>query len=132
MEKFDSLFDSEFMNDAETEEYIDALVGLIADKLRDDVGNATIVNPSEWNRMAAVYKTMKYLTKGTGAKVTYGQNKILTSTGFVTVVSKDLRFGRPDLFIKAARLASNFEVFPKIDGTVQLDFAFNELTVPIK
>lgn len=132
MKEFDSLFDPELMSDTETEEYIDALVGLIADKLREDVDNATIANPPEWNRMAAVYKTMKYLTKGTGAKVTYGQNKILTSTGFVTVVSKDLRFSRPDLFIKAARLASNFEVFPKIDGTVQLDFAFNELTVPIK
>lgn len=132
MKEFDSSFDPELMSDTETEEYIDALVGLIADKLREDVGNATIANPPEWNRMAAVYKIMKYLTKGTGAKVTYGQNKILTSTGFVTVVSKDLRFGRPDLFIKAARLASNFEVFPKIDGTVQLDFAFNELTVPIK
>ena len=30
--------------------------------------------------------------------------------------------------MKAVELASNFEVYPKTDGTVQMDFTFHGLT----
>lgn len=71
---------------------------------------------------------LKYLTKGTKAKVTYALHEPYKSMGVVSVVGSDLLFRNTEWFMKAVELASNFEVYPKTDGTVQMDFTFHGLT----
>ena len=74
---------------------------------------------------------MKYLTKGTNAKVTYALNEPYKSMGSVSIVGKELTFSNPKWFMIAVRLASNFNVYPKTNGTVQMDFTFHGLTISL-
>jgi hypothetical protein len=50
----------------------------------------------------------------------------------VSVTGKDLLFRKTEWFMKEVELASNFEVYPKTDGTVQMNFTFHGLTKPIE
>lgn len=121
-------FDTEFMGDAEVEEMLDNLVTTIGDEAAADDSQTAIINPYRIQQVLYTYKVLKYLTKGTKAKVTYALHEPYKSMGVVSVVGSDLLFRNTEWFMKAVELASNFEVYPKTDGTVQMDFTFHGLT----
>ena len=121
-------FDTEFMSDAEVEEMLDNLVTTIGDEAAADDSQTAIINPYRIQQVLYTYKVLKYLTKGTKAKVTYALHEPYKSMGVVSVVGSDLLFRNTEWFMKAVELASNFEVYPKTDGTVQMDFTFHGLT----
>ena len=125
-------FENEFMSDEEVEEMIDALVTTIGEELVKEDARAAIVNPYRLQQISYTYKVLKYLTKGTGAKVSYALHTPFKSMGYVSVVGRDLLFRKPEWFMKAVSLASNFEVYPKTDGTVQMNFTFHGLTKAIE
>lgn len=121
-------FDAEFMSDAEVEEMLDNLVTTIGDEAAADDSKTAIINPYRIQQVLYTYKVLKYLTKGTKAKVTYTLHDPYKSMGVVSVIGSDLLFRNTEWFMKAVELASNFEVYPKTDGTVQMDFTFHGLT----
>lgn len=121
-------FDTEFMSDAEVEEMLDNLVTTIGDEAAADDSQTAIINPYRIQQVLYTYKVIKYLTKGTKARVTYTLHEPYKSMGVVSVVGSDLLFRNTEWFMKAVELASNFEVYPKTDGTVQMDFTFHGLT----
>lgn len=121
-------FDTEFMSDAEVEEMLDNLVTTIGDEAAADDSQTAIINPYRIQQVLYTYKVLKYLTKGTKAKVFYELHAPYKSMGSVSIVGSDLLFRNTEWFMKAVELASNFEVYPKTDGTVQMDFTFHGLT----
>lgn len=121
-------FDTEFMSDAEVEEMLDNLVTTIGDEAAADDSQTAIINPYRIQQVLYTYKVLKYLTKGTKAKVSYELHAPYKSMGSVSIVGSDLLFRNTEWFMKAVELASNFEVYPKTDGTVQMDFTFHGLT----
>lgn len=58
-------------------------------------------------------------------KITYEINKPYKTMAFVSIVGKDLKFSHPQWFVMATKIASNVDIFPRVDGTVQIDFTFN-------
>ena len=44
--------------------------------------------------------------------------------GSITLTGKEIRFSDAFAFLEAAGLANNFEVYPKTDGTVQMNLTF--------
>lgn len=121
-------FDTEFMSDEEVEEMLDNLVTTIGDEIAADNSHVAIINPYRIQQVLYTYKVMKYLAKGTKAKVSYKLHSPFKSMGSVSVVGTDMLFRNTEWFIKAVELASNFEVYPKTDGTVQMNFTFHGLT----
>lgn len=128
----DSLdFEKEFMSDAEVEETLESLTDLIGEQAENEDGKTSIINPRKIQAVLYTYKILKYLTKGTKAKVTYVLNEPYKSMGCVSVIGKELTFSNPKWFMVAVKLSSNFNVYPKTDGTVQMDFTFHGLTVSL-
>lgn len=125
-------FDTEFTSDAEVEEMLDNLVITVGDEAAADDSQTAIINPYRIQQVLYTYKVIKYLTKGTKARVTYTLHEPYKSMGVVSVVGSDLLFRNTEWFMKAVELASNFEVYPKTDGTVQMDFTFHGLTRAIE
>ncbi len=121
-------FDTEFMSDAEVEEMLDNLVTTVGDEAAADDSKTAIINPYRIQQLLYTYKVLKYLTKGTKAKVSYTLHEPYKSMGYVSIVGSNLQFGNTGWFLKAVELASNFEVFPKTDGTVEMNFTFHGLT----
>lgn len=126
-------FDTEFMTDDEVEQMLDSLVTTVGEAVAIDDSKTSIINPFKIQQVLYTYKVLKYLTKGIkGAKVSYELHEPYISMGSVSVTGKDLLFRKPEWFMKAVELASNFEVYPKTDGTVQMNFTFHGLTKPIE
>ena len=125
-------FDTEFMTDEDVEQMLDSLVTTVSNDIAVDDSKTSIINPFKIQQVLYTYKVLKYLVKGTKAKVTYVLHEPYRSMGSVQVVGKDLMFRKPEWFMKAVELANNFEVYPKTDGTVQMNFTFHGLTKPIE
>ena len=52
--------------------------------------------------------------------------------GSVTLCGKNIVFKNPEWFVKVVEYASNFEVYPKIDGTIEMNFTFHGLTTSVE
>ena len=124
-------FEKEFMSDAEVEEMLESLTDLIGEQAENEDNRTSIINPRKVQAVLYTYKVLKYLTKGTNAKVTYALNEPYKSMGSVSIVGKELTFSNPKWFMVAVKLASNFNVYPKTNGTVQMDFTFHGLTISL-
>lgn len=121
-------FNTEFMSDADVEEMLDNLVTTVGNKAIVDDNKPAVINPERIQQLLYTYKIVKYLTKGTKAKVSYTLHEPYKSMGYVSVTGSSIQFGNTEWFLKAVELASNFEVFPKTDGTVEMNFTFHGLT----
>ena len=75
--------------------------------------------------LMVVYKLMKYITSGKRLKITYEINKPYKTMAFISIIGKDLKFSHQQWFVMATKIASNVDIFPRVDGTVQIDFTFN-------
>ncbi len=126
------LFDTEFNCDAEVEEMLDGLVSAIGKQAELDDMETQMINPYRIQEILYTYKVLKYLTKGSKAKVTYELHKPYKSMGYVSIMGTNLSFSNMKWFLKAVELSSNFEVYPKTDGTVQMNFTFHGLTKIIR
>lgn len=130
-EEFD--FDTEFMTDEEVEEMTDSLLTALSEELSAENNRTSVVNPFKIRQVLYVYRLAKQMTKGQpDVKVGCELYAPYNSMGSVGIVGKNIVFKKPDLFIKAVEQASNFEVYPKTDGTVQINFTFHGLTTPIE
>lgn len=125
-------FESEYASDSEIEEAMDSIVISVANDIAQDESRTSIINPYRMQQILYTYKVMKYLMKGTSAKVTYKLHEPYQSMGSVSVTGKDIEFKKVSWFLRAAELASNYEVYPKTDGTVCMTFTFHGITTPIE
>ena len=125
-------FESEYASDSEIEEAMDSLVISVANDIAHDESRTSIINPYRMQQLLYTYKVMKYLMKGTSAKVTYKLHEPYQSMGSVSVTGKDIEFKKVSWFLRAVELASNYEVYPKADGTVCMTFTFHGITTPIE
>lgn len=125
-------FESEYSSDEGIEESTDALMAAITGRIEQDESRASVTNQDRVQQVLYTYKVMKRLMKGTGTKVTYELHEPYRSVGSVSVTGKNIDFRKMSQFLEAAEIASNFEVYPKTDGTVCLAFAFHNLTTPVE
>lgn len=125
-------FESEFASDEEVEEMLDSLLEDIGEQIEEEENRDCIVKPDKVRAVLYTYKLLKYLTKGSKAKVTYKLNEPYRSMGSVSVCGKNISFNKPEWFMAAVRVSSNFNTYVKTNGTVQMDFTFHGLTTPIE
>lgn len=121
-------FENEFMSDEDVEEMLDNLTDLIGEQAEAEDNKNAMINPMKIKAVMYTYNVLKYMTKAMEAKVTYKLNEPYKSMGSVSVVGKDLMFGNPQWLLIASKLSSSFNVYPKTDGTIQMDFTFHGLT----
>ena len=117
--------DEAFLNDEEAEAAINETIEEVAEAIQAEEQGIIFTNPRKMKDLMVVYKLMKYITSGKRLKITYEINKPYKTMAFVSIVGKDLKFSRPQWFVMATKIASNVDIFPRVDGTVQIDFTFN-------
>lgn len=125
-------FEDEFANDEDVEEMIDNIISTVGESIVNDEQRTSIINPIKLQQIQFAYKTLRYMIRGSGAKVTYKLHEPFNSVGYVSIAGKMINIKRPEWFVKVAEYASNFEVYPKTDGTIQANFTFLGLTKPIE
>ena len=60
-----------------------------------------------------------------GVTVTSHINKPFKSMGYISLCGKDIVFDSPDAMAAASAAASKVEIYPKTNGTVQMNFTFH-------
>jgi hypothetical protein len=125
-------FDTKFMSDEEVEQHLDEVILSLGTGIVQEESNPSIINLARMKEILVAYKTLSYICKGTGVKVTYKLHNKFQSVGTVSIVGKTILFTKNEWFVKACRLASNIEIYPKTNGTVQINLTFYGLTKSIK
>lgn len=126
-------FNRDFSTDGEVESAIDSLLREVAKKASDGEEKASLLNTDTMLRLSCVYRIMRHLTKGQkDVTVGYEVYEPFLSMGSVSVIGKNISVRKPEWFMRAVEMASNFEVYPKTDGTVQMNFGFHGLTTPME
>ena len=121
-------FDKDFDSEEEAMASVDEVMMRIANDVSKDESGTSVVIPERVKQIESAYKTMRLITEGKNVDITYELNAPYTSMGSVSVTGNEVVITNPALFAKVAEMASNFEVYPKTNGTVQMDFTFHNLT----
>lgn len=125
-------FEIEFNSDEEVWEMLDNVVVTVGEAVMVDESKPAVLNPIKIQQMQFAYGVLKYLTKGTGAKLTYALNEPFKSMGSISVEGKSLTFTNAEWFARAAEFASNTEVYPLTNGNVKMTLTFHGLVRPIE
>lgn len=128
----DQIFAGEYGDEEAVDEAMEALSLALAEMVAEDESRTSVLNPFRLKQLSVTYKIMRFLMRGSSAKVTYRLHEPYQSMGSVSVTGKSVVIRDPIRFIQTAALASNFEAYPKTDGTVCLTFTFHNLTTPIE
>lgn len=125
-------FEIEFNSDEEVWEMLDNVVVTIGEAVIADESKPAVLNPIKIQQMQFAYGVLKYLTNGTGAKLTYVLNEPFKSMGSISVEGNNLTFTNSEWFARACEFASNTEVYPLVNGKVRLTLTFHGLVRPIE
>lgn len=125
-------FEIEFNSDEEVWEMLDNVVVTVGEAVMVDESKPAVLNPIKIQQMQFAYGVLKYLTKGTGAKLSYALNEPFKSMGSISVEGKNLTFTNAEWFARAAEFASNTEVYPLTNGNVKMTLTFHGLVRPIE
>ena len=127
-EKYSS-FDDENFEKEEIDMAFDELCSKIAGELSKHGEIVSVLNPDGIRNFSKVYNAVKSSLKNTGAKVTHGINEPMIGSGYIRIIGRKIVFSNARKFAKYAPLASNFEVYPRVDGKVCMAFTFDGLAL---
>jgi len=125
-------FDLNFLTDDELEQEIDELIEALREPIENDDRKVTVLNALKLRQIQFAYAALRYLTKDSGAVVTYKLYEPFKTMGSVSVEGESLEFTNPEWFARVAEFASNTEIYPLTKNGVRLTFTFHGLTAPIE
>lgn len=107
---------------------LDNLIDALAEKITDEESGASVANSQRVQCVELVHEAMKCIVSGVGVEVLCEMNEPYVSMGAVSVIGKEIVITDTKVFAMVARLADNVEVYPKVDGTTQINLTFHNLT----
>ena len=87
-----------------------------------------VVNKERLMEFAQALSIIMEITKGKKINVSYKMNEPLKWVSSISLISRHITGLDEEKFSNAMKLASNVEVYPKTDGTVQCNLTFNGMT----
>lgn len=121
-------FDKGFDSEEEAMASVDEIMMEIANDISGDEAGTSVIIPERARQIETAYKSLLLIAKGKNVDVTYEMNAPYTSMGSVSITGREIIITNPVLFAKVAEMASNFEIYPKTNGTVQMNFTFHNIT----
>lgn len=124
--------DLDNLSEDELDEVLNTLVRGISKRIKEEENKPRVIVPQRIKQMAHVYGLLKPIAEESNAKISYAMYTPFNSMGYITITGTNVLANNPALFLHAARLASNFEVVSKLNGTVDVNFTFHGLTKPVE
>lgn len=125
-------FDIDGMTEYEVEEMLDGLLNILAENIEEQENKTSIINPVKYKQIQGVYNALRYMTRDSKVKVSCHLHKPYHSTCYISISGKNISFSNPNWFNKISEYASNIEIYPKTDGTTQVNLMFYDLTLPLE
>ena len=117
----------EFKGKSDEDKELDDFILALGKAVQVSESKPAVINIENVKNIVKAYDIVKQLTKGTNVKVEYHINEPVRSMGYVSIISKNIPINNVDLFMQVTKLASNFNVYVKTNGTIEMDFTFHGL-----
>lgn len=118
-------------NEDKAKKELDELLIQVGRAIDEDEAGLHIVNPKRMREFLVCGEAMKMLFSDSGY-VRVSPHDMYPSAGTIEVITRKLKIRDIELFTLATGLASNYEVYPKLDGTIVLALMFYGLTKKVK
>lgn len=125
-------FDEAFSSEEEVEQALDEFIDAFRDDIESENRKVTVLNGLKLKQMQFAHSVLRYITRSTGATVTYELNEPYKTMGSISVEGPMLVFHNPEWLARVAEFASNTEVYPLAKNRVRMTFTFHDLTRPIE
>lgn len=116
-----------FVNE-EDDDLTEEFLAEIARAIEQDESGTHVANIKRLKDVKFVYRLLERITSGEQLRIVYELNKPYTSMAYISVVGKTLRFENPEWFALCSNIASNVEIYARMDGNAQVNFTFNGFT----
>lgn len=117
----------EFKGKSDEDKELDDFILALGKAVQVSESKPAVINIENVKNIVKAYDIVKQLTKGTHVKVEYRINEPVRSMGYVGIIGKNIPINNVDLFMQVTKLASNFNVYVKTNGTIEMDFTFHGL-----
>lgn len=117
----------EFKGKSDEDKELDDFILALGKAVQVSESKPAVVNIENVKNIVKAYDIVKQLTKGANVKVEYHINEPVRSMGYVSIIGKNIPINNVDLFMRVTKLASNFNVYVKTNGTIEMDFTFHGL-----
>ena len=117
----------EFKGKSDEDKELDDFILALGKTVQVSESKPAVINIENVKNIVKAYDIVKQLTKGTHVKVEYHINEPVRSMGYVGIIGKNIPINNVDLFMQVTKLASNFNVYVKTNGTIEMDFTFHGL-----
>lgn len=117
----------EFKGKSDEDKELDDFILALGKAVQVSESKPAVINIENVKNIVKAYDIVKQLTKGTHVKVEYHINEPVRSMGYVSIIGKNIPINNVDLFMRVTKLASNFNVYVKTNGTIEMDFTFHGL-----
>lgn len=121
------------MNDKHTNEFHDdGLLKAVFKAIQKDEAGVHMEDPVRKNQFRKCAEEMKKLFGSVAQKIEVVPHTEFPSCGDITVYTKEFVVNDPIAFVRAAELASNYEIYSQLDGTIVLALTFYGMTKKIR
>jgi len=111
---------------------VDDAINILGKAFLAKESKTQIINPEKIKAMALAYAILSNVYNGTDVKVENRNSNMLRSVGCISLTGKNVFVNNPEQFAEICKLASNVDIYPKSNGTMQVDFTFNGITTMVK
>lgn len=122
---------NENIGDEEAEEILDNFIELKKDYDQKREGIVEIINPLRAKELLFAEENLKRIFKNRDTEINRNLEYIHDDVGAITIIGRSIAFENPEMFIEIIKGANKLEVFPKTNGTVQMDINYFNITMDL-
>lgn len=120
--------DREAAAKSDAEKALDDLMKKVMQAIMEDESGLSIEDPKRMAEFETCHRVLRSVLRGKALKMTAVPHDDFPSVGTITVTGKSMSVTDTDLFARACALASNYEMYTQLDGTVVFNLTFYGMT----
>ena len=128
----DKVYGREFENEDGLGKEMDELMKRIARAIMEDESGVSVEDTKRLAEFKTCYEILRKILKGKNIKASAVPHDDFPSVGTISFQAKEFSVLDTDLFARACALASNYEFYPKLDGTIVFNLTFYGMTRKVK
>lgn len=109
-------------------EQLKEILSSVADIIENEESGVSFANTKRIGEFYTCSELIRYALNGEGIDISVIAHDKFASVGTIRVTGKRFSVTDTPLFARALRMASNYEMYPRLDGTLVLALTFYGLT----
>ncbi len=114
-----------------SEQELQKTLRAVFDTVNQDESGVAVANTDRMTEFSLCCEALKAIFSGQDAVIKCTPHDHYASVGTISVTVPKMTIDVPELFAKVTGFASNYEIYPKLDGSIVLELIFYNLTTKV-